>query len=141
MSTTTTTLPIAGHALPNVEMASSQSGSSEASDVLDLRDDEGWDDVEPEEEEEQNFISLLDDEVFHDIQSMLEHCKTKYSFDFLEIRQQVTCVYTLSNQASSNLSRSDFYDNVRLVNFIRSRVHSMYTYLCRGKSLSRLTPR
>ena len=78
--------------VPVVEYASSRSGSSEASDILDLRDDEGWEDAEPEEEEEQNFISLLDDEVFHDINSMLEHCKVKHNFDFLEIRQRVTYV-------------------------------------------------
>jgi len=88
--------------------AQSSSGSSEASDILDLKDDEGWEDAEPDEEEE-HFISLLDDEVFTDINSMLNHCKEKYGFDFLDIRQKVT---------------TDFYDNVKLVNFIRSQVHS-----------------
>ncbi|KAF4627773.1 hypothetical protein G7Y89_g10383 [Cudoniella acicularis] len=84
------------------------SGSSEASDILDLRDDEGWEDAEPDEEETQ-FISLLDDEVFTDIMSMLNHCKDKYNFDFLQIRKQLGL---------------DFYGNVKLVNFIRSRVHN-----------------
>jgi protein arginine N-methyltransferase 3 len=40
---------------------------------------------------------------------MLDHCKDKYNFDFLEIRQRLAL---------------DFYDNVKLVNFIRSQVHS-----------------
>lgn len=37
----------------------SSSGSSESSDILDLKDDESWEDAEPEEEEE-TFISLLE---------------------------------------------------------------------------------
>lgn len=88
--------------------APSSSGNSEASDVLDLKDDEGWEDAEPDVENE-HFISLLDDEVFTDIMSMLNHCKEKYSFDFLEVRQRLA---------------SDFYDSVKLVNFIRSQVHN-----------------
>ena len=50
--------------VPAIEkFASSSSGSSE-SDILDLKDDEGWEDAEPEEETD-TFISLLDDEVFY----------------------------------------------------------------------------
>ena len=88
--------------------ACSSSGSSEPSDVLDLKDDEGWEDAEPEEENEQ-FISLLDDEVFTDVMSMLNHCKQKYNVDFLELKKRLAF---------------DFYDSVKLVNFIRSQVHS-----------------
>ncbi|RDL37215.1 putative Ribosomal protein arginine N-methytransferase rmt3 [Venustampulla echinocandica] len=90
------------------ENAPPSSVSSEASDILDLRDDEGWEDAEPDEEESQ-FISLLDDEVFTDIMSMLNHCKDKYSFDFLEVRQKLGL---------------DFYGNIKLVNYIRSQVHN-----------------
>jgi protein arginine N-methyltransferase 3 len=95
--------------IPVVEKyAPSASGSSEASDILDLKDDEGWEDAEPDEEEE-HYISLLDDEVFTDVTSMLNHCIEKYNFDFLKLRQRVAF---------------NFYDNVKLVNFIRSQVHS-----------------
>lgn len=93
---------------PSIEKYAPSSGSSEASDILDLKDDEGWEDAEPEEDETQ-FISLLDDEVFTDIMQMLKHCKEKFNFDFLEIRQRLGL---------------DFYGNIKLVNFIRSRVHS-----------------
>lgn len=86
------TVPVVENAVADVEDVSSRSGSSEASDILDMRDDEGWNDIEPDEEE-QTFISLLDDEVFHNLNAMLEHCKAKYNFDFLEIRQKVTYVY------------------------------------------------
>lgn len=84
------------------------SGSSENSDILDLKNDEGWEDAEPDQEEFQ-FISLLDDEVFTDIHTMLKHCKEKYNFDFLEVREKLGL---------------DFYGNVKLVNYIRSQVHS-----------------
>jgi len=95
-------------ATPEIEKHAPSSESSENSDILDLKDDEGWEDAEPDVEETQ-FISLLDDEVFTDIHTMLTHCKEKHSFDFLEVRQRL------------NL---DFYGNVRLVNYIRSQVHS-----------------
>jgi protein arginine N-methyltransferase 3 len=93
--------------LTDQKCALSSSGSSEA-DILDLKDDEGWEDAEPDEEDD-NFISLLDDEVFMNLASMLEHCKIKYKFDFLQIRQNLAL---------------DFYGNVKLVNYIRSQVHS-----------------
>jgi type I protein arginine methyltransferase len=93
---------------PATEKYARSSGSSEASDLLDMKDEEGWEDAEPDEEETQ-FISLLDDEVFADIMSMLNHCKAKHDFDFLAVRQNLGL---------------DFYGSIRLVNFVRSQVHS-----------------
>ncbi|PMD35502.1 putative ribosomal protein arginine N-methytransferase rmt3 [Hyaloscypha variabilis F] len=93
---------------PDTVRSAPSSGSSENSDILDMKDEEGWEDAEPDEEETQ-FISLLDDEVFMDIHAMLNHCKQKYNFDFLEIRQRLAL---------------DFYGSIKLVNFIRSQVHS-----------------
>lgn len=94
--------------VPSTQKYAPSSGSSEASDLLDMKDEEGWEDAEPDNEVTQ-FISLLDDEVFPDIMSMLDHCKAKYHFDFLEIRQNLGL---------------DFYGSIKLVNFIRSQVHS-----------------
>ncbi len=84
------------------------SGSSENSDILDMKNEDGWEDAEPDEEETP-FISLLDDEVFMDIYAMLNHCKQMYNFDFREIRQRLAL---------------DFYGSIKLVNFIRSQVHN-----------------
>lgn len=96
--------------VPGIEKyAPSDSGASEASDILDLRDDEGWEDAEPEEEEQNQFISLLDDEVFSDISAMLEHCKEKYELDFLKIRQNLGL---------------DFYGSIKLTNYLRSKTQS-----------------
>ncbi|KAL2069731.1 hypothetical protein VTL71DRAFT_14410 [Oculimacula yallundae] len=84
------------------------SGSSENSDLLDLKNEEGWEDAEPDQEDI-HFISLLDDEVFTDIHTMLNHCKAKHNFDFLKVRWKLGL---------------DFYGNIKLVNYIRSQVHS-----------------
>lgn len=89
------------------------SGSSENSDILDLKDDEGWEDAEPDVEETK-FVSLLDGEVFTDIYSMLGHCKDKHNFDFLKLRQKLAL---------------DFYGNIKLVNYIRSQVQNGNTVL------------
>ncbi|KAI1411675.1 S-adenosyl-L-methionine-dependent methyltransferase [Hypoxylon sp. FL1857] len=80
---------------------------SESSDS-DSRDEEGWSDAEEDEEETQEVISLLDDRVFPDVLSMLAHCKDKHGFDFLGVRQRL---------------QLDFHGCVKLVNFIRQRVH------------------
>ncbi len=93
---------------PGADVQISASSGSETSDVLNLKDDEGWEDVEPEEEH-QKIISLLDHEVFPDVESMLAHCKEKYNFDFLKIRDNFAL---------------DFYGSVRLVNYIRSEIKS-----------------
>ncbi|KAI0539182.1 S-adenosyl-L-methionine-dependent methyltransferase [Xylaria digitata] len=74
----------------------------------DSRDEEGWNDVEEDEEETPEVISLLDDRVFSDVISMLSHCKEKHRFDFLGVRQRL---------------QLDFHGCVKLVNFIRQRVH------------------
>ncbi|KAI1496427.1 hypothetical protein F5X99DRAFT_73654, partial [Biscogniauxia marginata] len=78
------------------------------SESSDSRDEDGWNDVDEDEEEIQEVISLLDDRVFPDVMSMLVHCKEKHGFDFLGIRQRL---------------QLDFHGCVKLVNFIRQRVH------------------
>ncbi|KAI1428448.1 S-adenosyl-L-methionine-dependent methyltransferase [Xylaria sp. FL1777] len=74
----------------------------------DSKDEEGWNDVEEDEEETPEVISLLDDRVFPDVISMLAHCKDKHNFDFLAVRQRL---------------QLDFHGCVKLVNYIRQRVH------------------
>lgn len=73
----------------------------------DSRDEEGWNDVEEDEEETEEVISLLDDRVFPDVISMLAHCKDKHNFDFLGVRQKL---------------QLDFHGCVKLVNFSRSKL-------------------
>ena len=77
---------------------------SESSDSRE-EDEEGWNDVEQDEEETQEVISLLDDRVFPDVMSMLAHCKDAYGFDFLALRQRL---------------QLDFHGCVKLVNYSES---------------------
>lgn len=93
------------------EKATEPYSDSDSSDSRE-EDEEGWDDVEQDEEETQQVISLLDDKVFPDVLSMLEHCKEKHSFDFLAVRQKL---------------QLDFHGCVKLVNYIRSQVHDGQT--------------
>ena len=58
-------------------------------DALDIEDDEGWDDVEPDIEKVK-FVSLFDNEVFDNVPSMLLHCKTNYNFDFVETQKKLS---------------------------------------------------
>ncbi|KAI0182145.1 S-adenosyl-L-methionine-dependent methyltransferase [Hypoxylon sp. FL1284] len=72
--------------------------------------EEGWSDAgeDDDEDETPEVISLLDDRVFPDVMSMLAHCREKHNFDFLGVRQKL---------------QLDFHGCVKLVNFIRQRVH------------------
>ncbi|KAI1381089.1 S-adenosyl-L-methionine-dependent methyltransferase [Hypoxylon crocopeplum] len=81
---------------------------SDSEDSDSREDEEGWNDAEEDDEETPEVISLLDDRVFPDVMSMLAHCKEKHGFDFLGIRQRL---------------QLDFHGCVKLVNFIRQRVH------------------
>ncbi|KAL2876785.1 Ribosomal protein arginine N-methyltransferase rmt3 [Colletotrichum sp. CLE4] len=83
-----------------------KNGARADSDVS--SDESDWDDAEPEEEEAQSFISLLDDTVFPDVDAMLSYCRTKHNFDFLAIRRRLGL---------------DFFGTVKLVNFVRQRIY------------------
>ncbi|KAI1003390.1 Ribosomal protein arginine N-methyltransferase [Podosphaera aphanis] len=85
-----------------------EASDSENSDILDMRGEEGWQDLEPDQEEVQ-FVSLLDDKVFPDIHQMLDHCREKHGFDFLGLRRSL---------------KLDFYDTIKLVNFVRTHAHA-----------------
>ncbi|KAK3952962.1 S-adenosyl-L-methionine-dependent methyltransferase [Pseudoneurospora amorphoporcata] len=83
------------------------SGSGSGSDSSSSGDEDEWLDQDEEQEDAPAIISLLDDHVFPDVMSMLNYCKDK-GLDFLAIRDRL------------NL---DFYGLIKLINFIRSKVH------------------
>jgi protein arginine N-methyltransferase 3 len=64
-------------------MAPSDSDSS-LTDPLDNRNDEGWEDVEPDVEQ-LTIVSLFDEKTFPNITEMLQYCKDHYSFDIRAI--------------------------------------------------------
>ncbi|EER42230.1 type I ribosomal protein arginine N-methytransferase Rmt3 [Histoplasma capsulatum H143] len=80
--------------------------SSSTSDPLDLSKDEGWDDVELDEESEP-VISLFSDKVFPDARAMLNDCKENFHFDLVRVQKDLGL---------------DFLGTIRLVNYIRSEV-------------------
>ena len=74
-------------------MSPATSSSSEDDDILNLEDDEGWEDVEPDLENVK-IVSLFDDDEFDDVQIMLQHCKDEYHFDLVKIRKELgVCVF------------------------------------------------
>lgn len=72
----------------------SASSDSEDSDILNLENDEGWEDAEPDEDDTR-VVSLIGDSVFLDVHSMLRHCKDVHALDFLQIRNELG-VYVFS---------------------------------------------
>lgn len=74
-------------------MSSGTSSSSESSEILDLEDDEGWEDTELDEEKSK-AISLFGEDAFDDVRSMLQHCKDNHQFDLVKVRNEFgVCVF------------------------------------------------
>lgn len=62
--------------------------SIEPLSTLEVEEDEGWEDVEPDVEEVA-IQSLFDEKMFPDAPSMLQYCLDTYGFDFLKIRKEL----------------------------------------------------
>ncbi|RVX72243.1 hypothetical protein B0A52_04447 [Exophiala mesophila] len=82
------------------------SDSSSITDPLDTRDDEGWEDVE-QDEEQLTLISLFDSETFSDPRRLLESAREKHGFDIWRLRQD---------------HGLDFFGLIKLINYVRSEV-------------------
>ncbi|KAI9809215.1 MAG: hypothetical protein M1825_002506 [Sarcosagium campestre] len=90
-------------------------------DILDLQDDEGWDDVERDEEEESlNIQCLFDDVTLADVTSLTRHTKEAHDWDL--------------NKIISDLDL-DFYGAIKFVNYVRSEVKSGKTPRIDSKSV------
>ncbi|MDI1487415.1 MAG: Ribosomal protein arginine N-methyltransferase rmt3 [Ramalina farinacea] len=59
--------------------------SEDEEDILDLKNDEGWEDVEPDIEHV-DFVSLFSDANFDNLPDMLAHMKKKYDFDLAKVK-------------------------------------------------------
>ncbi|KAF2091358.1 ribosomal protein arginine N-methytransferase rmt3 [Saccharata proteae CBS 121410] len=92
-------------------MSHSSNSSDTASDPLDLKDDEGWEDAEPDVESVQ-VVGLFDDKTFPDAKAMIEDCKQRYQFDFIDVQKRLGL---------------DFLSSVKLVNYIRSQAKEGHT--------------
>jgi protein arginine N-methyltransferase 3 len=58
------------------------------SDESDSSNEEGWEDVEPEDDS-QPVVDLFSETVYPDVRSMLKVCKDKHNFDLLKIQKQL----------------------------------------------------
>lgn len=65
---------------------SSSIGSSNEDEVENL---EGWEDVEPDLECTK-VVSLFDDTIYDDVQSMLQYCKDTYNFDIAKVQKDLS---------------------------------------------------
>lgn len=68
----------------NEAPADSRSLSGES----DSSDEEGWEDVEPDDES-QPVVGLFTEQVFPDVRSMLQDSKEKQGFDLLKIQKDL----------------------------------------------------
>ncbi|KAK2855745.1 hypothetical protein FQN49_004887 [Arthroderma sp. PD_2] len=84
----------------------SDSDDSLPEEPLDVTRDDGWEDVEPEEESEP-IVGLFTDKVYPDTRSMLDECREKFDFDFVRVQRELGL---------------DFLGTIKLVNYIRSEV-------------------
>ncbi|KAL1978700.1 hypothetical protein VTN31DRAFT_1559 [Thermomyces dupontii] len=82
--------------------------ASDTSDTSSTNDggDDGWEDVEPEDES-QSIIGLFSDDIYPDVRSLLKDTKERYSFDLAKVQKDLEL---------------DFFGTVKLINYIRSEV-------------------
>jgi protein arginine N-methyltransferase 3 len=62
--------------------------SLSVSDSSDSSNEEGWEDLEPEDES-QPVVGLFTDDVFPDVRAMLKECKDKHNFDLVKIQKDL----------------------------------------------------
>ncbi|KAF3491198.1 S-adenosylmethionine-dependent methyltransferase superfamily domain-containing protein [Arthroderma uncinatum] len=84
----------------------SDSDDSMPEEPLDVTRDDGWEDVEPEEESEP-IVGLFTDKIYPDVRSMLDECREKFDFDLVRVQRKLEL---------------DFLGTIKLVNYIRSEV-------------------
>lgn len=71
-----------------------QADSRSVSDSSDSSNEEGWEDVEADDET-QPVVDLFSEQVFPDVRSMLKECKEKHQFDLLKIQKDLGMLYYL----------------------------------------------
>jgi hypothetical protein len=68
--------------------SASPSGSSKDGDVLDLADDEGWEDLEPDVEAVR-VLCLMCSMSFDGVKPMLEHCKEIHDMVIAQVQKDL----------------------------------------------------
>ncbi|CAF9913087.1 MAG: hypothetical protein ALECFALPRED_008628 [Alectoria fallacina] len=91
-------------AITEADQEGEPSDSSEEADILDLKDDEGWEDQEPDVENIEVYC-LGCSQTFSDAQSMLPHCRDTHNIDIVKVQKTL---------------RLDFLEMIKMINFIRA---------------------
>ena len=73
----------------NNDQEEASSESSKEADILDLKDDEGWEDQEPDVEKIEVFC-LGCSQIFPDVQSMLPHSRDVHNIDIVEVQRRLS---------------------------------------------------
>jgi protein arginine N-methyltransferase 3 len=66
-----------------------ESSSESDNDMRYDDEDDQWQDAEPDGEAVE-IISLFDDAKFSDVKSMLNYCKDKFGFDFIDVQRRLS---------------------------------------------------
>ncbi|OJJ44269.1 hypothetical protein ASPZODRAFT_144840 [Penicilliopsis zonata CBS 506.65] len=72
----------------------------------DSTDEEGWEDVEPDDES-QPVVGLFSETVYPDVRAMLRETKDKHNFDLRGVQKELDL---------------DFLESIKLVNYIRTQI-------------------
>lgn len=71
------------------DLSIAASSDSEDGDILDLADDGGWEDLEPDVEKVE-ICCLRCSSVFPDVRLMLHHCKHQHSLDVVNVQKTLS---------------------------------------------------
>lgn len=72
----------------NVLPVKDDDARSSASEDSDISNEEGWEDVEPDDET-QPVVGLFSEKVYPDVHAMLKETKEKYNFDLQKIQKEL----------------------------------------------------
>lgn len=75
-------------ALPSERLPRDDDARSVSSDGSDVSNEEGWEDVEPDDDT-QPVVGLFSEKVYPDVRAMLKETKEKYNFDLRRIQKEL----------------------------------------------------
>ena len=85
----------------NGDIPSDDDSDSSTSDILDQRNEEGWEDVE-DDTEVMTVVSLFSDQTFPSAKAMLFDCKEKHEFDIWKLRKDFSEIIWISREDKSH---------------------------------------
>lgn len=81
------TIPISSRASLDVP-SDARSDISDGTSSTNDGGDDGWEDIEPEDES-QSIIGLFSDDIYPDVRSLLKDTKERYNFDLAKVQKDL----------------------------------------------------